>query len=47
MNAVLLDIAAVSKYYQGCLLKPSGVSVRSLRRDQAEFTRPAVPGLSW
>lgn len=47
MNAILLDIAAVSKYYQGCLPKPSGVSAQSLRRNQAEFTRSAVPGLSW
>lgn len=45
MNVILLDIAAVSKDYQGCLPKPSGVSVWSLRRDQTEFTCPAVPSL--
>lgn len=43
MNVILLDIAVVSKDYQGCLLKPSRASVWSLRRDQTEFTCPAVP----
>lgn len=43
MNVILLDIAVVSKDYQGCLLKPSRASVWSLRRDQSEFTCPAVP----
>lgn len=45
MNVILLDIAAVSKDYQGCLLKPSRGSGWSLRRDQPEFTCPAVPSL--
>lgn len=45
MNVILLDIAAVSKDYQGCLLKPSRGSGWSLRRDQPEFICPAVPSL--
>lgn len=45
MNVILLDIAVGSKDYQGCLLKPSRGSGWSLRRDQPEFTCPAVPSL--
>lgn len=47
MSVILLDVAVVSKVYQGCLPKPSRVSVWSLRRDQAALTCPADPSLLW
>lgn len=45
--SVILDVAVVSKVYQGCLPKPSRVSVWSLRRDQAALMCPADPSLLW